>query len=111
MPIYGNMQMSRLNPANQQRGINPTLGIGQNRSRDCFSQPISDEYFKRGVAYIWATIFPLEGIPILVVVIMIVVVLGAFACLIRWRKYLLLRRQIDECMNDVFVQHQHRVRS
>ena len=44
-------------------------------------------------------------------VIMIVVVLGAFACLIRWRKYLLLRRQIDECMNDVFVQHQHRVRS
>ena len=47
----------------------------------------------------------------LLLVIMIVVVLGAFACLIRWRKNLLLRRQIDECMNDVFVQHQHRVRS
>ena len=45
MRIYGNMQMSRLNPANQQRGINPTLGIGQNRSRDNCSQPISDEYF------------------------------------------------------------------
>ena len=45
MRIYGNMQMSRLNPANQQRGINPTLGIGQNRSRDHCSQPISDEYF------------------------------------------------------------------
>ena len=104
--------MSRLNPANRQRGIYPTLGIGQNLSRDCFSQPISDEYFKRGVAYICAaTIFPLECIPILVVVIMIVVVLGVFACLIRWRKYLLLRRQIDECMNDVFVQHKHRVRS
>ena len=49
-------------------------------------------------------------------VIMIVVVLGAFACLIRWRKYLLLRRQyelcMNECMNDVFVQHQHcRVRT
>ena len=44
-------------------------------------------------------------------VIMIVVVLGAFACLIRWRKNLLVRRQIDECMNDVFVQHKHRVRS
>ena len=36
-----------------------------------------------------------------IIVIMIVVVLGAFACLIRWRKYLLVRRQIDECMNDV----------
>ena len=50
-----------------------------------------------------------------VIVIMIVVVLGAFACLIRWRKYLLVRRQyeqsMNECMNDVFVQHQHRVRS
>ena len=49
--------MSSLNSANPRRGINPTLGIGQNLSRDCFSQPISDEYFKRGVAYIWATIF------------------------------------------------------
>ena len=47
----------------------------------------------------------------LLLVIMIVVVLGAFACLIRWRKNLLLRRQIDECMNDVFVKHQHRVQS
>ena len=50
-----------------------------------------------------------------VIGIMIVVVLGAFACLIRWRKYLLVRRQyeqcMNECMNDVFVQHQHRVRS
>ena len=36
--------------------------------------------------------------------IMIVVVLGAFACLIRWRKNLLVRRQIAECINDVFVQ-------
>ena len=48
-------------------------------------------------------------------VIMIVVVLGAFACLIRWRKNLLVRRQyeqcMNECMNDVFVQHKHRVRS
>ena len=34
-------------------------------------------------------------------VIMIVVVLGAFACLIRWRKNLLVRRQIAECINDV----------
>ena len=42
-------------------------------------------------------------------VIMIVVVLGAFACLIRWRKNLLVRRQIDECINDVFVRR--RVRS
>ena len=42
-------------------------------------------------------------------VIMIVVVLGAFACLIRWRKNLLVRRQIAECINDVFVQR--RVRS
>ena len=41
--------------------------------------------------------------------IMIVVVLGAFACLIRWRKNLLVRRQIDECINDVFVRR--RVRS
>ena len=40
--------------------------------------------------------------------IMIVVVLGAFACLIRWRKNL-VRRQIDECINDVFVRR--RVRS
>ena len=32
--------------------------------------------------------------------IMIVVVLGAFACLIRWRKNLLVRRQIDECTTD-----------
>ena len=50
-----------------------------------------------------------------IIVIMIVVVLGAFACLIRWRKYLLVRRQyeqcMNECMNDVFVQHKHRVRS
>ena len=45
MRIYCHMQMSRFNPANQQRGINPTLGIGQNRSRDHCSQPISDEYF------------------------------------------------------------------
>ena len=42
-------------------------------------------------------------------VIMIVVVLGAFACLIRWRKNLLVRRQIAECINDVFVRR--RVRS
>ena len=42
-------------------------------------------------------------------VIMIVVVFGAFACLIRWRKNLLVRRQIAECINDVFVRH--RVRS
>ena len=35
--------------------------------------------------------------------IMIVVVLGAFACLIRWRKNLLVRRQIAECINDVFI--------
>ena len=35
--------------------------------------------------------------------IMIVVVLGAFACLIRWRKNLLVRRQIAECINDVFA--------
>ena len=41
--------------------------------------------------------------------IMIVVVLGAFALLIRWRKNLLVRRQIAECINDVFVQR--RVRS
>ena len=41
--------------------------------------------------------------------IMIVVVLGAFACLIRWRKNLLVRRQIAECINDVFVRR--RVRS
>ena len=34
--------------------------------------------------------------------IMIVVVLEAFACLIRWRKNLLVRRQIAECINDVF---------
>ena len=73
MSIYGHMQMSSLNSANPRRGINPTLGIGQNQSRDHCSQPISDEYFKRGVAYICAaTIFPLECIPILVVVIMIV---------------------------------------
>ena len=71
MPIYGHMQMSSLNSANPRRGIKPTLGIGQNQSRDHCSQPISDEYFKRGVAYICAaTIFPLECIPILVVVIM-----------------------------------------
>ena len=37
------------------------------------------------------------------------IVLGAFACLIRWRKNLLVRRQIAECINDVFVQR--RVRS
>ena len=42
-------------------------------------------------------------------VIMIVVVLGAFAGLIRWRKNLLVRRQIAECINDVFVRR--RVRS
>ena len=41
--------------------------------------------------------------------IMIVVVLGAFTCLIRWRKNLLVRRQIAECINDVFVRR--RVRS
>ena len=45
MRIYGNMQMSSLNSANPRRGINPTLGIGQNRSREHCSQPISDEYF------------------------------------------------------------------
>ena len=54
-------------------------------------------------------------IIITIIIIMIVVVLGAFACLIRWRKYLLVRRQyeqcMNECMNDVFVQHKHRVRS
>ncbi len=45
-------------------------------------------------------------------VIMIVVVLGAFACLIRLRKNLLVRRQIAECIDDVFVQHRgRRVRS
>ena len=44
------------------------------------------------------------------VIIMIVVVLGAIACLIQWRKNLLVHRQIAECINDVFVQH-HRVRS
>ena len=42
-------------------------------------------------------------------VIMIVVVLGAFACLIRLRKNILVRRQIAECINDVFVRR--RVRS
>ena len=41
-------------------------------------------------------------------VIMIVVVLGAFACLIRLRKNLLVRRQIAECIDDVFVQHRRR---
>ena len=41
-------------------------------------------------------------------VIMIVVVLGAFACLIRLRKNLLVRLQIAECIDDVFVQHRHR---
>ena len=41
--------------------------------------------------------------------IMLVVVLGAFACLTRWRKNLLVRRQIAECINDVFVRR--RVRS
>ena len=36
--------------ANRQRGINPTLGIGQNRSRDHCSQPISDEHPKSKMA-------------------------------------------------------------
>ena len=36
--------------ANRQRGINPTLGIGHNRSRDIWSQPISDEHPKSKMA-------------------------------------------------------------